>query len=85
MIDPIGRSEYHIVVAVFTDIGCLDVSWVLADRLPAVMAGDAAIHNTRMVERRRYPAERRMAIVTRVAACYVCRVLTCSDVSVVTG
>ncbi len=85
MIDYIRRRENHVVVAVFANIGCLDMRRVLANRFNAVMAGDTAVHNAGVVKRRGSPAKRCMTIIAGVTACNVCRVLTGSDCTVVTG
>ncbi len=85
MIDPVHRYPHNIVVAVLAGVGRLNMRWVLAGRIGAVVAADAASDNVRMVEECRYPADRRMAIVTIVTTVDMRWVLTYSDRAVVAG
>ncbi len=50
MVDRIGRREDHVVMAVLADIGCQDMSRVLADGLNTVMTADAIANDIDMIE-----------------------------------
>jgi len=68
MVDPVSRREDHVVMAVLADVGRLNVCRVLAERLDAVMAAEAAIHNGCMVKGRRDPANCRMTVIAGIGA-----------------
>ena len=53
VIDRVGRCPQRIVVAIFTNIGGLDVRRILAGCTVAVVAGDTASNNIDVIEVRR--------------------------------
>ena len=61
-------------VTVLADVRGIDMRRVFASCIGAVVATDTAVGDARMVEVRRDPGVRRMAVITVVAACNVCRV-----------
>lgn len=83
MIDHVRGSERHIVVAVLTNVRGIDVRWVFAGCIGAVMAADAVIGDIGVIEVGRYPGVRRMAIITIVTTGDVRQVLALGRVAVV--
>lgn len=75
VINRIRRRPDHVVMAVFTDIGCIDVSLAFAGRSRAVVTTEAAVDDASMIEVRRNPCSRCMAIVAIVTARDMRRVL----------
>ena len=63
------------VVAILTDIRRLDVRCGLACRGNAVVAADTVVGNTHVIEVRRPPRDGGMAVIARIAAGNMCRVL----------
>ena len=92
-----ARAQYVVVVdggrrypdrrgvAILTDIRRQDMRWRLARNLDVVMTGYAVVHDADMVESGRYPRDGGMAIITRIAALNVSRVLAGGDGAVVAG
>ena len=68
VIDTVSRRPEDLVVAVLANVGRIDMGRTLADGVDTVVAAHAVARNVHMVEVRRYPAVRRMAVVTGVAA-----------------
>ena len=67
-------------MAVLTDIGRLDMRQVLTFGFGAIVAIEAAARDVDVVEVRGQPANRRVTVITIIAAGYVCRVLAnCRD------
>ncbi len=85
VIDSIRGRECAGVVAIFTDITCLNVSQALACRIGTVMAATAVAGNVRVVEIRRQPADGRVAVVAVIAARNVCRVFAGGCHAIMTG
>ncbi len=85
VIDSICGRECAGVVAIFTDITCLNVSQILACRIGAVMAATAVAGNVRVVENRRQPGDGRVAVVAIIAARNVCRVFAGGCYAIMTG
>lgn len=63
------------VMTVLANVRRLNVRWAFARRIGAVVTADAVVHDTGVVEVGGYPRDRRMAVVTVVAAGDVRRVL----------
>lgn len=84
MVYPIGRRKYDVVVAVLTNVAGLDVRWIFANRVGAVMAADTIGHDVCVFKESRNPASGRMTIVTVVAAADVRGVLAGRNRAVVT-
>ena len=63
----VGGRPLHPVVAVLANVTRVDMRCGLARGIDAVVAACAVARNVRMVERRRYPAIGRVAVVTGVA------------------
>jgi len=72
-------------VTILADIRCLDVILALACRVDTVVAADAVARDIDMVEIRRQPACRRVAILAVVAAGNVGCILPGRDHAIVTG
>jgi len=72
-------------VTVLADVRGIDMRRVFASCIGAVVATDTAVGDVRMVEVRRDPGVRRMAVITVVAACNVCRVLANCRIAVMAG
>ena len=85
VIDYVGRCPDDIVVAIFANIGGLDVHRILARRAVAGVTRGAAADDTGMVEVRREPCHRGMAIITVIAAGDVGGILARSDNAVMAG
>ena len=79
-----GRKQVG-VVAVFANVARLDVRRILAGCLDTVVAIDAVAGNVHVVEIRRYPTSRCVAVVTSVATRNVARRLSSRRETVVTG
>jgi len=85
MVDRVHRREDVGIVTIFADVACRYVRRVLAGGIGAVMAAAAIATYVDMIEIRRRPAGRRMAVVAVVAAIDVCRRLAGCRYTVVTG
>ena len=85
VVHQVGRREGHIVVAVLADVRRIDMRGVLAGCVGTVMAADAVVRNVDVVEVRRNPGVRRMAVVAVVATRQVRRVLAFGSVAIVAG
>jgi hypothetical protein len=85
MIDGIGRRPYHVVMAVFTDVGRSNVSSVLARRASTVMATDAVANDAGVIKIGGNPGNRRVAVVAVIAALHVRRILARGDRAVMAG
>ena len=72
-------------MAVLADIGGIDMRWMFARRIGAVMAADAVGGDVGVVEVGRDPRVGRMTVVAVVAAGNVGRVLACGRVAVMAG
>lgn len=79
VVDGHGRRECHDAMTIFADRRRVDVIERLADRLDAVMAAYAVAHDVVVIEIRRQPAVRRVAVLARVAACDVIRGFAIGD------
>ena len=79
------RREYVGVVAVFTDITCLNVRLVFACCLHTVVTVDAISGDIQVIEIRRQPSSRRVAVVTSIAADQMIQVFAASDNAIVAG
>ena len=74
----VHRGNWHPdvgIVAILANVGRLDMRRALASRIRAVMATGAVVHNIDMVKIGRQPGDRRVAVVTIIAAGDMCRVL----------
>ncbi len=85
VVDRSRRCPYIAVVAVFTDIRCLNVGQILARGVQPVVAAYAIAGDVQVVEGRRSPCNCRVAIVAGFAADEVCRVLAGCNNAIVTG
>ena len=72
-------------MAVFADIRCLRVSRIFTNCIRAVMAADAVARDIDVIEIRRQPADRAVAVVAVVAAGDVCWMLAGGGNAVVAG
>jgi hypothetical protein len=72
-------------MTIFAYIARLNVGQILANGFNTVMAVDTVTGDIYVIEVRRQPTHRRMAIVAIITACYVCCVFTCCCVAVMTG
>lgn len=77
------RHPFRIAMAVFTQIGGLDMIGVLARRRGAVMAAVAVVRGDRVIEIGRYPSAARMTTRAVIAARDVGIVLALCDSAVV--
>jgi len=68
MIDGIRRYPDIAVVAVFTDVACLYVCEALTRGRNTVVATATVSRDSSMIENRRSPGERRVTVVTSIAA-----------------
>ena len=73
------------VMAVFASIGGLNVVRRLASRFDSVVTAEAVPRDVDVIEVRRQPGDRRVAIVAIVATRYVSCVLASGSHAVVTG
>ena len=73
------------VVAVLTDVRCLNVGQILARRVQPIVAAYAIARDVQVVEGRRPPCNCRVAIVAGFATDEVCRVLASRYYAIVTG
>ena len=85
MIDRIDGSPHIAVVTILTDVARLNMRQVLAGSILAVVAACAIARNIQVVECRRSPGDRRVAVVAGVAAGEVCRVFARCNYAIVTG
>jgi hypothetical protein len=85
VIDGIGWIPDNIVVAIFTNVGGLDVKWILAGGPDAVVACGAASDDIGVIEVGRQPRYCGVAVVTVVAAGDVGRVFSGCDNAIVAG
>jgi len=85
VIDGVGWCPDDVVVAILANIGGLNVRWVLARRTIAVVTRGAAADDTGMIEVRREPCHRGMAIITVFAAGDVGGILARGDGAVMAG
>ena len=67
-INQIGRRKQNGVVAVLAKIAGQNMIDILANRIRAVVTAEAVAREIGMIEVRRYPCHRRVAIVAGVAA-----------------
>jgi len=75
----------NVAVAGLTNVAGTDVVLVLAGGIGAVVAGRAVSSDTSMIKVRRHPGNRRMTIVTVVAAGNMVLVLARRNIAVVAG
>ena len=68
VIDEVRRRKGHVVVTVLADVSRVDMRWMFADFVHAVVATDAVVRDVDVVEIRRNPGGGRVAIVAVVAA-----------------
>ena len=67
-------------MAIFADIGCLDVCRIFPYCVCAVVTAKAVAGDIHVVEIRRHPANRAVTVIAIVTACNMSRVLAdCSD------
>ena len=85
VIDRIDGSPHIAVVTILTDVARLHMRQVFAGSIQAVVAACAIARNIQVVECRRSPGDRRVAVVAGIAAGEVCRVLARSNYAIVTG
>ena len=71
MVNGKGRRKDVAGVAIFTNVGRLDMSGMLAGCLCSIVTVEAAAGDIDMVEVSRQPANGGVAVVTIVPACYV--------------
>ena len=83
VINHVCRRKRHVVVAVLTNVGGINVSRMLAGGIGAVMAADAVSGDVGVIEVGRYPGVGRMAIITVVATGDVRRILALGRVAIV--
>ena len=68
------------VVAILTNVGCVDVIGGLAGCIDAVMAGEATSRDIAVIENCRYPARTLVTVVALIAGDYVVgRLAGCED------
>ena len=67
MVDGGCRCVGNRVVAVLTNVGCVDVIGGLAGCIDAVMAGEATSGDIAVIENRRYPARTLVTVVALIA------------------
>ena len=79
------RRKYVGAVAVFTDISCLNVCLVFACCLHTVVTVDAISGDIQVIEIRRQPSSRRVAVVTGIAAGQMIQIFATSDNAIVAG
>ncbi len=85
MVDRVCGRERIGVMAVFADIGGLNVRRAFTGRLGTVVATDAVSGDVGVVEGRGHPAGCRVTVVAVVAAVYVSRMLAACCDAVMTG
>ena len=85
VIDRIDGSPHIAVVTILTDVARLHMRQVFAGSIQAVVAACAIARNIHVVECRRSPGDRRVAIVAGIAAREVRWVLTSCNYAIVTG
>ena len=84
VIHHVGRRKGHVVVAVLTDIGRIDMRRVLAHCFDAVVAAHAVVRDVGVVKVGRCPRDGRVAIVAVIATRNVGRVLAGRGTAVMT-
>ncbi len=85
MVYGVHRRKHVAVMAVFTDVGGLNMCWILASRVRAVVAAHTIASDIDVIEVRRYPTRGRMTVVAVVAAVNVCQGLAGRRDAVMTG
>ena len=85
VIDPICRCEDDIVMTVLADIGGLEMRWILACRIRAIVAAEAIAGDVDVIEVRRNPAHGRMAVIAVVATTDMSRILAFGNRAVMAG
>jgi len=85
VIDRVDGSPHIAVVTILTDVARLHMRQGFARSIQAVVAACAIARNIHVVECRRSPGNRRVAVVTGIAAREVCRVLAGCNYAIVTG
>lgn len=85
VIDRIDGSPHTAVVTILTDVARLHMRQVFAGSIQAVVAACAIARNIQMVECRRSPGDRRVAVVAGIAAGEVRRVLAGCNHAIMTG
>ena len=85
MVDCEDRDPYVRCMTVFADIARLNMCLILARGVRTVMAAGTVTRDVDVIEIRRQPASRRMAVVTVVATVDVILVLAASDHAIVAG
>jgi hypothetical protein len=85
VINRVSRGEQVGVVTVLANVRGLDVQRVLAGRVGAVVAADTVAGDINVIESRRTPGHRRMAIVTGIIAGNVGGVFSGSYDAIMTG
>lgn len=85
MVDRICRRPKHVVVAVFADIGRIDVRRILTGSFDAVMASETVVGDTGMVIPGRRPERRLVTILAVVAGGKVVGRLACCRNTIVAG
>ena len=83
VIDRIGRRPDRIVMAILTNVGCVDMSQTLAGGRYAIVATGTVTRDARVIERRRDPAHRCMAVVAGIGAAYMRQRFTGRDRAIV--
>jgi len=79
VIDYYNGNKHRGAVAVFADVRRLDVRWVLADCLSAVVAVDTIGGYQAVIECGRQPSRGRMTVITGVTARDMCRLFADSN------
>ena len=85
VIDHVGRHKRHVVVAVLADIGGIDMRWMFARRIGAVMAADAVGGDVGVIEVGRGPRTGCVAVVAVIATNKVGRMLARGGGAVMAG
>ena len=85
VIHHVGRRKRYVVVAILTNIGGIDVRWILARRIGAVMAADAVVSDIGVIKVGRDPPAGCMAVVAVIATGNVGRVLAFGNIAIMAG
>ena len=85
VIDHVGRRKRYDVVAILTSIGGIDMRWILARRIGAVMAADAVVSDIGVIKVGRDPPAGCMAVVAVIATGNVGRVLAFGNIAIMAG
>ena len=85
VVDRIDGSPSIAVVTILTDVARLHMRQVFAGSIEAVVAACAIARNIQVVERRRSPGDRGVAVVAGIAAGEVCRVFAGCNYAIMTG